>query len=105
MIRKRKKNTRHAGTQNHKRGKKARTRVAGTQGGRGRAGSGKSAEQKNTHLSQFTGGKNDLGRDLTTWQSLGSNYNSIDSDPLFNDTDIGDLTIPDNSPCACAGKN
>jgi ribosomal protein L15 len=57
-LKKRRKSSRYAGSQTHKRGKKARTRGSGNQGGKGWSGTGKRGDQKKTLVIKLTGGGN-----------------------------------------------
>ncbi len=64
-LKKRRKSSRFAGSQTAKRGKKARTRGSGNQGGKGWAGTGKRADQKKTLVIKLTGGNNYFGKSKT----------------------------------------
>lgn len=62
-IKKRRKPSRYRGGQTAKRGKKARCRASGSQGGVGMAGTGKRGDQKKTLVIKLTGGNNYFGKD------------------------------------------
>lgn len=64
-IKRRKKSSRYPASQTHKRGKKARTRGSGNQGGKGWAGTGKRGDQKKTLVIKLTGGNNYFGKSKT----------------------------------------
>lgn len=63
-IKKRRKTSRHAGSQTHGRGAKERTRGSGNQGGKGWAGTGKRADQKKTLVIHLFGNSY-FGKDKT----------------------------------------
>ena len=63
-IKKRRKSSRHAGSQTHGRGAKERTRGSGNQGGKGWAGTGKRGDQKKTLVIHLFG-NNYFGKDKT----------------------------------------
>jgi large subunit ribosomal protein L15 len=62
-VKKRRKSNRYRGGQTAKRGKKARTRGSGSQGGVGMSGTGKRGDQKKTLVIKQTGGNNYFGKD------------------------------------------
>lgn len=62
-VKKRRKSSRFRGSQTARRGKKARTRGSGNQGGKGWSGTGKRGDQKKTLVIQLTGGNNYFGKD------------------------------------------
>lgn len=64
-MKKRRKSSRFRGSQTARRGKKARTRGSGNQGGKGWAGTGKRADQKKSLVIKMTGGNNYFGKDKT----------------------------------------
>ncbi len=64
-LRKRRKNTRYAGSQTHFRGHRKRTRGSGNRGGYGMAGTGKRGDQKKTLVIKLTGGNNYFGKSRT----------------------------------------
>jgi large subunit ribosomal protein L15 len=64
-LKKRRKSSRFAGSQTARRGKKARTRGTGNQGGKGWAGTGKRGDQKKTLVIKITGGNNYFGKSKT----------------------------------------
>jgi len=64
-FKKRKKSGRRHAHQTAFRGKKARTRGSGNQGGKGMAGTGKRGDQKKTLVIKLTGGNNYFGKDKT----------------------------------------
>jgi large subunit ribosomal protein L15 len=61
-IKKRRKSSRFRGSQTARRGKKARTRGSGNQGGKGMSGTGKRADQKKTLVIKLSGGNNYFGK-------------------------------------------
>ena len=61
-FKKRRKSSMFRGSQTAKRGKKARTRGSGNQGGKGWAGTGKRGDQKKTLVIKLTGGNNYFGK-------------------------------------------
>jgi large subunit ribosomal protein L15 len=63
-IKKRRKSSRYAGSQTHKRGHPSRTRGSGNQGGKGMAGTGKRGDQKKTLVINQTGGNNYFKRNI-----------------------------------------
>lgn len=63
-VKKRRKSSRHAGSQTHGRGAKERTRGSGNQGGKGWAGTGKRADQKKTLVIHLFGNQY-FGKDKT----------------------------------------
>ncbi len=63
-VKKRRKSSRHAGSQTHGRGAKERTRGSGNQGGKGWAGTGKRADQKKTLVFHLFG-PDYFGKDKT----------------------------------------
>ncbi len=64
-IKKRRKSSRYAASQTARRGKKARTRGSGNQGGKGWSGTGKRGDQKKTLVIKITGGNNYFGKSKT----------------------------------------
>ena len=62
-LKKRRKSSRFRGSQTARRGKKARTRGSGNQGGKGWSGTGKRGDQKKTLVIKLTGGNNYFGED------------------------------------------
>ncbi len=64
-FKKRRKSGRFRGSQTAHRGRKARTRGSGNQGGKGMAGTGKRGDQKKTLVIQMSGGNNYFGKDRT----------------------------------------
>ncbi len=63
-VKKRRKSSRHAGSQTHGRGAKERTRGSGNQGGKGWAGTGKRADQKKSLVIHLFG-NNYFGKSKT----------------------------------------
>nr|AJS12169.1 50S ribosomal protein L15P [uncultured archaeon] len=64
-LKRKKKSSRYRGSQSAKRGRKARTRGSGNQGGKGWAGTGKRGDQKKTLVIKLTGGNNYFGKSRT----------------------------------------
>jgi large subunit ribosomal protein L15 len=64
-VKKRRKSSRFKGSQTARRGKKARTRGSGNQGGKGWSGTGKRGDQKKSLVIKMTGGNNYFGKDKT----------------------------------------
>ena len=64
-VKKRRKSSRHAGSQTAFRGAKQKTRGSGNQGGKGWAGTGKRGDQKKTLVIKLTGGNNYFGKSRT----------------------------------------
>jgi large subunit ribosomal protein L15 len=64
-TKKRRKSSRYRGSQSARRGRSARTRGSGNQGGKGWAGTGKRGDQKNSLIVKLTGGNNYFGKDKT----------------------------------------
>src|SRR3989338_4354762 len=64
-LKRKKKSSRYRGSQSAKRGRKARTRGSGNQGGKGWAGTGKRGDQKKTLVIKLTGGNNYFGKSKT----------------------------------------
>ncbi|MDP3881641.1 MAG: uL15m family ribosomal protein [Nanoarchaeota archaeon] len=62
---KRRKSSRYRASQTARRGKKARTRGSGNQGGKGWAGTGKRGDQKKTLVIKLSGGNNYFGKSKT----------------------------------------
>src|SRR3989338_8475517 len=64
-LKRKKKSSRYRGSQSAKRGRSARARGSGNQGGKGWAGTGKRGDQKNSLVVKITGGNNYFGKDRT----------------------------------------
>ncbi|MEK6825217.1 MAG: uL15m family ribosomal protein [Nanoarchaeota archaeon] len=64
-TKKRCKSSRFRGSQSARRGRSARARGSGNQGGKGWAGTGKRGDQKNSLVVKITGGNNYFGKDQT----------------------------------------
>lgn len=89
MKKKRRKSSRFAGSQTAKRGKKARTRGSGNQGGKGWAGTGKRADQKKTLVIKITSGNNYFGKSKTLRRGNVA--------PKLEAINLGDLEMIQNS--------
>lgn len=88
-LKKRRKSSRFAGSQTAKRGKKARTRGSGNQGGKGWAGTGKRGDQKKTLVIKITGGNNYFGKSKTLRRG--------EAPPELEVINLGDIEMIQNS--------